>query len=78
MGLLAMLQDDGSIPQPLSCKLRRAREQFSGMFNGGELDLLPQETRFILRGLELFLLEAEKDAFELENNVRVQRRKETK
>ena len=59
---------------PLSARLKISREQLSAMFAAGELDPLPDDTRCLLRGLELFLLEAEADAFVLENAHRIHQR----
>ena len=56
---------------PLSQKNATAREQLSAMFAAGEFDALPNDTRYALRGLELFLLGASQDAFDLENAARV-------
>jgi hypothetical protein len=63
--------------QPLSGRLKISREQLSAMFEAGELSLLPDDTRWLLRGLQLFLLEAEEEAFVLENAHRI-RQKVTK
>lgn len=54
---------------PLSDRIRRARESFSSMFDAGELDPLPEDTRCALRGLELFLAAASDDAAILEEEL---------
>lgn len=54
---------------PLSERIKRVRESFSGMFDAGELDPLPEDTRCALRGLELFLATASDDAAILEDEL---------
>ena len=57
------------VDAPLSARISRARESFSSMFDAGELDALPEDTRCALRGLELFLATASDDAKILEDEL---------
>jgi hypothetical protein len=52
--------------KPLSTRLRASREQIGHMFDAGELNSLPADTRLYLRGLQMFLLDTEWDALLLE------------
>lgn len=62
---------------PLSGRLQTAREQLSGLFAAGCLKGVEDETRFCLRGLEMFLLGASQDAFDLECAARLRTARET-
>lgn len=55
---------------PASARIATIREQLTGMREGGELDALPEHTRYQMCGLELALLKLSGDVFALENAER--------
>ena len=68
--MISLLSRDMS-DRELHDRLRIASHQLAAMYQAGELDALPIDTRCSLSALALMLLNCSSDAFDLENAARV-------